>query len=284
MIVILLQNIGGTWLSCATLQFTRSREISYAILTFLMFASCLVVDAGEAKGYETHAFFLGVLAVSSGGVMHWSLKLGYTPMFVTANMVKVSESFFRFCFNIHQGGAKLRGDATILILCIAVFVLSVLAGAAYTHAYPNGRTLWPVVLLWPLHLWLGGSLSVLWSWLCAKRTSDHAAFPEDTKVKHIASMASESSETPYVEMDFPEDQSRGKAPLFDVESNATSRSQSAQGFKGSAKEQQRSVSRSVSRSVEELGHSLVHSAVVEASDKLESAFDMRTTDTVYGET
>ena len=56
-------------------------------------------------------------------MIFWSTKILYTTNLLTLNWMKFAEHVYKGLFNIHQGGAKIRGDMAIVIIISICFTL-----------------------------------------------------------------------------------------------------------------------------------------------------------------
>lgn len=164
-VIILSHIVMGTWLSCFILEFTQSYKIAYAVISLIVCLTCLLVDLFEAREKDSVAldqreFFVAILAVAMGALMHWCSKLGFVVLFITANSQKLLESLYRVLFQYYQGGAKLRGDVLIILAIVLVFMAGSISGALYYKTFGSNWSLLPVIVSYPLHLWLAGCLPI----------------------------------------------------------------------------------------------------------------------------
>lgn len=106
------------------------------------------------------------MAATSGALLHWTIKLGYTHALYTINLLKCSEALYRTLYNISQGGAKLRGDMIIVLSMLVSFILGCFV-ATVINIYLGGYSLLPVI---GVHILQVIHFNNLWSpsnWLLA---------------------------------------------------------------------------------------------------------------------
>ena len=168
------------------MEWVQSYKMAYAIISATVCVACLCVDVFEAEekaygtAFQKREFFVASLAISMGMMMHWCGKLGFVVLFITANGQKLVESGYKLCFKFYQGGAKLRGDATTILIIVLMFIAGSIAGAFATQALANNDYAWsliPVTCTYPLHLWLAGCIEIdITAWFkracCPKKEED----------------------------------------------------------------------------------------------------------------
>ena len=153
----------GSFTSRYLHEYFRDRAKTYAFIITLFTLSLVFIDLVD--GYVIHAktatMWLVVVVCYTGGVLvHWSMKLGYTTAFLTQNMHRAGEAFFRVIYGIDLGGPKLRGDALMIVTSITVFAIGGMAGAIVVEYITRRFSLMPLVALYPLHLWFSGYLGI----------------------------------------------------------------------------------------------------------------------------
>ncbi len=114
--------IVGGQLSCLVIENTSSRGQALFAFTFLSVVALIANELVLVYQIINRDYFALLLAATSGAVLHWHQKTGYTHSLYTMNLIKVSESIYRFTRNISQGGAKLRGDLLVILGMFASFI------------------------------------------------------------------------------------------------------------------------------------------------------------------
>ena len=118
--------------------------------------NCIIKDSNLVQSLLT--FVLGILSLFCGSLVHWTLKIGYVTNFITFNMMRITESTYKYFMNIYQGGNKLRGDLIIFFTAVLFFILGALCAiyllllVARDHLYVTTSF---CALTCPLHLYFG---------------------------------------------------------------------------------------------------------------------------------
>ena len=157
----------GTGLSSFLLMKLRNREDSLGVLMLLLFISCILLDFID--DLTSSRYVLCVLSATSGGLIHWSQKLGYVCSAMTGNMFKLAEVAFKVYAGYDVGGPKEHGDALIL-LCITFWAMAGgLTSLGMISAFIDVEYVIfiPVFAVIPLHLHFAGCLN---RWLVLLRT------------------------------------------------------------------------------------------------------------------
>lgn len=112
-----------------------------------------------SKGHVLNTVAVTLMATSSGMMIFWSTKILYTTNLLTLNWMRFSEHVYKGLFNIHQGGAKMRGDMLIVIVISIGFTLGAILGILSTDVEHNLRqflsSLCFIIVLYPLHMIFG---------------------------------------------------------------------------------------------------------------------------------
>ena len=177
----------GPLICCYIKKRVRNREDSFAIICNLYFISFLLMIStiyssrqefedeidqyGEVddtvisqkilsdKGHTWNTLSVFLMALSSGMMIFWSTKILYTTNLLTLNWMRFSEHIYKGLFNIHQGGAKMRGDMLIVIVISIAFALGAIFGILSTDDVHNLRqyllSLGFACVLYPLHMIYG---------------------------------------------------------------------------------------------------------------------------------
>jgi hypothetical protein len=118
--------------------------------------NCTIENSNLVQNLLT--FALGVLSLFCGSLVHWTLKIGYVTNFITFNMMRVTESTYKYFMNIYQGGNKLRGDLIIFVTAVLFFILGALCAiyllllVAREHLYVTASF---SAISFPLHIYFG---------------------------------------------------------------------------------------------------------------------------------
>lgn len=112
----------GGILSCFLLEITKDKKKAFTILITLQALSILLTDIINYIDFDGFQFTELFLALTSGALLHWVVKFGFTTSLMTMNMIKLAEASFRLMYGISQGGSQLRGDVLILISMLIAFI------------------------------------------------------------------------------------------------------------------------------------------------------------------
>lgn len=137
----------GVILSCHLLERTQSRKKAFEIIVLMTIVSIIVTEVIEKFHMRQEGFCVILLATVSGAVLHLVLKLGFTTSLMTVNFLKISESFYRLWAGVHQGGAKLRGDAITILSIFFSFLGGTFVSAGISHYVDREYTILPIIFL-----------------------------------------------------------------------------------------------------------------------------------------
>eukprot|EP00602_Paraphysomonas_sp_CaronLab_P008220 CAMPEP_0185020630 /NCGR_PEP_ID=MMETSP1103-20130426/3254_1 /TAXON_ID=36769 /ORGANISM="Paraphysomonas bandaiensis, Strain Caron Lab Isolate" /LENGTH=245 /DNA_ID=CAMNT_0027551645 /DNA_START=402 /DNA_END=1139 /DNA_ORIENTATION=- len=139
----------------------KSRQNVFAVLMCLLVLTVAVVDLiADTTGSR---YSLCLLCVTSGALVHWSQKLGYTCSAMTGNMFKLSEIIFKLCVGYDLGGAKMHGEALILFGIFFGSLVGALSAVGVLQITEN-LSIMPLLVTVPFHLYLAGCLEE-WGWI-----------------------------------------------------------------------------------------------------------------------
>lgn len=157
--IIFVHSFGGTCLNCYLMEYTKSRENTFALIMLGLVVSSVLVDFMFLDHSTDNHYVVALLCIVTGALAHWCNKLGYTLMLHTGNIFKLSETGFLLLNGYAVGGAKARGDA-VLLLCLIVSSLFGAFFAVQVLLHAPRVSCVPVLVTVPLHLHLSGTLAV----------------------------------------------------------------------------------------------------------------------------
>ena len=160
--VILCHSIGGASMNCYLMEYFKSRENAFGMIMLSLFLACVVVDIMSMNEQTDNNYVVCLLTIVCGALAHWSSKLGYVVMLHTGNMFKLAEAFWLLINGYSVGGAKLRGDAVMLI-CLILSSLFGAVAASIALVYLPLASLIPVLITIPMHLHLSGT-TAMWGY------------------------------------------------------------------------------------------------------------------------
>ena len=160
--VILCHSIGGTSMNCYLMEYFKSRDNTFGVIMLCLCISCILVDLMSLGKSTDNNYVVCLLTVVCGALAHWSSKLGYVVMLHTGNMFKLAEAFWLLINGYSVGGAKLRGDAVMLI-CLILSSLFGAVAASIALVYLPLASLIPVLITIPMHLHLSGT-TAMWGY------------------------------------------------------------------------------------------------------------------------
>jgi hypothetical protein len=145
----LCTGILGGMFSCFVLERTQCKKKAFFWIMLCSTISVVFTDICEYYGFRYGRFAAILLAIASGGTVHWVLKFGFSPAFMTVNSLKLAEALYRFLFGINQGGAKLRGDLIVLVTMFSCFIFGSIV-AYIVQFYMDYFTMCPI-LIFPIY-------------------------------------------------------------------------------------------------------------------------------------
>ena len=149
-------------MNCYLMEYFKSRENTFGVIMLWLCISCILVDLMSLGKSTDNNYVVCLLTVVCGALAHWSSKLGYVVMLHTGNMFKLAEAFWLLINGYSVGGAKLRGDAVMLI-CLILSSLFGAVAASIALVYLPLASLIPVLITIPMHLHLSGT-TAMWGY------------------------------------------------------------------------------------------------------------------------
>lgn len=157
--VILCHSVGGTSMNCYLMEYFKSREHTFGMIMLWLIIACVLVDLMYMDKKTDNHYVVCLLTIVCGALAHWSSKLGYVVMLHTGNMFKLAEALWLFLNGYAVGGAKMRGDA-VMLLCLILSSLGGAVLASLSLVYAPRASLIPVLATVPMHLHLSGTTAV----------------------------------------------------------------------------------------------------------------------------
>lgn len=181
----------GTALDCMLLIKLQSRSNAFAVLMCLLVPIVVFVDVLSDSGVSGNEYSLCLLCVTSGALVHWSQKLGYTCTAMTGNMFKMAELLFVWFCGYTERGPKLYGEAVILGAIFASSLVGAVLAVFIIYLLPESWQLIPLLCCVPPNLYFAGCFHE-WGWIARPNpmpvSDDLNQNGEDTKLSNVMSV------------------------------------------------------------------------------------------------
>lgn len=161
---ILIGSVGASFLNSFCLEFTGSREITFAIFTTMTCILCGldgILTGPDSHNGSSHSnpFLLMPLLLFLNSLACWGNATGFLTNLMTGNLMKLGKSLYLGCRSYSQGGAKARGDSVTLLMIFISFFGGVLFSVKFHgEYYRRGNTLLPMAFMWPIFMLVSGVL------------------------------------------------------------------------------------------------------------------------------